>query len=111
MLFLKIQKYKCVLHLDKERGHPLAGVVVARDGVDHPDGVDEPRDGLQHAHGVAVVQRVAELLQGVQELHVVLGLVSSVRDAPVQLLPGLDGLRLGSLGIRIVRGDTRVMSG
>ena len=36
--------------LDEERGHPLGGVVVAGDTVDHTDRVDQPRDSVQHAH-------------------------------------------------------------
>ena len=34
--------------LDKQRGHPLRGVVVLRDAVDHPDGIHQARDVLNH---------------------------------------------------------------
>ena len=34
--------------LDKERGHPLGGVVVGGDTVDHTDGVHQAGDVLQH---------------------------------------------------------------
>ena len=37
-------------YFDKQRGHPLGGVVVARDAVDHSDGVDQARNALQHAN-------------------------------------------------------------
>ena len=37
-------------YFDKERGHPLGCVVVPRDAVNHPDGVDEARDAFQHAN-------------------------------------------------------------
>lgn len=79
--------------LDEERGHPLIGVVVTRDRVDHANGIDEPWDALQHAHWVRVVQRVTELLQCIQELDIVLGLIGIVSDASVQLLPSLETLQ------------------
>ena len=34
--------------LDEERGHALWGVVVARDAVDHPDGIHQAWDVLNH---------------------------------------------------------------
>ena len=40
-------------------------------------------------HRVAFVERLTELLQGVEELDVVLGLIGEVGDGHVQLLPGL----------------------
>ena len=44
-------------------------------------------------YGVAVVERVTELLQGVQVFHVILGFVRVVRDPPVELLPRLENTR------------------
>ena len=43
--------------------------------------------GPSVTYRVALVQRLAVLLQSVQELHVVLSLVGEVRDCHVQLLP------------------------
>ena len=40
-------------------------------------------------HRVALVERLAKLLQGVEELDVVLGLIGEVSDGHVQRLPGL----------------------
>ena len=67
--------------------------------MDHADGVDESGYAVEHTHGVTVVQRVTELLQGIQILHVVLSLVRVVCDAPIQLLPQLQ--ETGWKGIRI----------
>ena len=57
--------------------------------MDHADGVDEAADAVGHADRVAAVQRVAELLQRVQVLHVVLRLVGRVRQLVVLLVPRL----------------------
>ena len=53
--------------------------------------------GARMTHGVAVVERIAGLLERVEELDVVLGLVGGVGDAPVELVPRLERLRLGHL--------------
>ena len=68
----------------------------------HADSVDESGYAVEHTHRVTVVQRVAELLQGIQVLDVVFSLVGVVCDAPVQLLPQLQeterkGIRINSL--------------
>lgn len=78
-------------YLDEERGHPLSGVVVLAHGMDHLDGADEGRDGIQHALGVTLVERLVELLQGVEVLEIVSCLVGGVSDLRVQLLPRLRG--------------------
>ena len=42
---------RCIaIYLDKERGHPLRGVVITRDAVDHADRVDKTRNPVQHPH-------------------------------------------------------------
>jgi len=57
--------------------------------VNHADGVDEAADAVGHADRVAAIQRVAELLQRVQVLHVVLRLVRRVRQTVVLMVPRL----------------------
>ena len=90
-------------YLNEQWGHSLGGVVVSGYTVDHADGVDESGYAVEHTHRVTVVERVAELLQGIQVLHVVFSLVGVVCDAPVQLLPQLQeteakGIRVDFLG-------------
>jgi len=75
--------------LDEERRHAFGRVVVARDGVDHADGIDETADALCHADRITAIQRVTELLQCVQVFHVILGFVGSVRQFVVLLIPHL----------------------
>ena len=41
------------------------------------------------AHRIAFVERFTILLQGVEELNIVLGFIGEVSDGHVQLLPGL----------------------
>lgn len=57
--------------------------------MNHSDGVDETADALRHTHWLAAIQRVAELLQRVQVLHVVFGLVGRVRQLVVLQVPHL----------------------
>ena len=53
----------------------------------HEDGVDESWQGVQHGCWVAHIERLAQLLNGVEELEVVSGLVGGVSNAAIQLPP------------------------
>ena len=55
--------------------------------MDHQDGVDESWQGVQHGDGVADIERLAELLNGVEELEIVPRLIRSIRYMAVQLTP------------------------
>ncbi len=58
--------------LDKDGSHSLRRIVVSRDTVDHLDSIDQARNRRDHSNGVALVQRLAETVQGVQVLDIVL---------------------------------------
>ena len=53
--------------------------------------MDEVGDGVQHAHWVTLVQGLAQLLQSVQVLQVVLGFIGGICDAGIKLTPCLEG--------------------
>ena len=57
----------------------------------HLYGGCEAGDGLQHAHRVTVVEGLAESLQGVHVLQVILYLIGSICDASIKLTPDLSG--------------------
>jgi len=57
----------------------------------HLYGGCEAGDGLQNAHRVTVVERLAESLQGVHVLQVVLCLIGSICDTSIKLTPDLSG--------------------
>ena len=57
----------------------------------HLYGGCEAGDGLQHAHRVTVVEGLAESLQGVHVLQVILCLIGSIRDTSIKLTPDLSG--------------------
>ncbi len=42
-------------HLDEQRRHTLAGVVVAGNAVNHANSIDQPRDCIKHHHRVCLV--------------------------------------------------------
>ena len=73
--------------------------------MDHADCVDEAADALRHADGFTAVQRVTELLQCVQILHVVLGFVRRVRQFVILQVPRLQH-RHSKISMSIVRSLT-----
>lgn len=76
-------------NLDEKSSHSLGRVVVTGDGVYHANGVDEAGQGLCHGNWVTAVQRLTELLQRIQVLEVVLGLIRTLRQPIVLLTPEL----------------------
>mmetsp|Transcript_39915 Transcript_39915/g.120574 ORF Transcript_39915/g.120574 Transcript_39915/m.120574 type:complete len:330 (+) Transcript_39915:10859-11848(+) len=76
-----------VRDLREQVRHALGRVVIPRDRVDHLDGIHQRREGVDDRRRGADVQRLDELLQRREVLHVVLGLVESLRDLDVDLLP------------------------
>lgn len=83
-------KHGFAAHFDKEGGHSLRSVVVARDSIHHLYGGDEAGNGLQHAHRVTLIEWLAELLQGVQVLEVVFCLIRGICDVSIKLTPYLN---------------------
>ena len=73
--------------LDEESGHSLVGVVVSGDGVDHLDTVHESRECLLDGLGGSIVEGLNELLESLEVLDVVLGLIKSLSDSELDSLP------------------------
>jgi len=73
-----------------EKGcHSFRCVVVARNAVDHSNGIEKSSQTLHHGYRVSSVQRLTILLQGVEVLHIVSSFIGIVSDLLVKLLPFL----------------------
>ena len=76
-------------NLDEKSSHSLGRVVVTGDGVNHANSVDEAGQGLCHGNRVTAVQRLAELLQGIEVLDIVLRLIRTLCQLVILLTPEL----------------------
>jgi len=74
-------------NLDEQTSHPLIGVVVTSNGVDHLDTVHQSWQSFLNALGVSFVERLNEFLEGLQVLDIVFGFVESLSDSQLNSLP------------------------
>jgi hypothetical protein len=90
---------------NEKTSHALVGVVVASDGVDHLNRVHKCGKSVLDELGGTVVEGLNELLEGLEVLNVVLGLVQSLGNAQ------LDGSPLGGGEVNLVTGAVGVVAG
>lgn len=76
-----------ISNLDEQTSHPLIGVVVTSDGVDHLDAIHQSWQSFLDALGVSFVKRLYEFLECLQVLYIVFGFVESLSNSQLNSLP------------------------